>query len=49
MASAFGLATASKGRRVQLTMGVLTAVMSVVIGGLFLLGIDGVLPAFFAG
>jgi len=49
MASAFGLATASKGRRVQLTMGVLTAVMSIVIGGLFLLGIDGVLPAFFAG
>ena len=50
MASAFGgLATASKGRRVQLTMGVLTAAMSIVIGGLFLLGIDGVLPAFFAG
>lgn len=49
MASAFGLASASKGRRVQLTMGVLTAAMSIVIGGLFLLGIDGVLPAFFAG
>ena len=37
------------GRRVQLTMGVATAAMSIVIGGLFLLGIDGVLPAFFAG
>ncbi len=49
MASAFGLAAASKGRRVQLTMGVATAAMSIVIGGLFLLGIDGVLPAFFAG
>lgn len=49
MASAFGLAAASKGRRVQLTMGVATAAMSIVIGSLFLLGIDGVLPAFFAG
>lgn len=49
MASAFGLAAASKGRRVQLTMGVVTAAMSIAIGGLFLLGIDGVLPAFFAG
>ena len=49
MASAFGLAAASKGRRVQLTMGVATAAMSIVIGSLFLLGMDGVLPAFFAG
>jgi high-affinity nickel-transport protein len=49
IASAFGLAAAAKRRRVQVTMGALTAVMSILVGGLFLLGIDGALPAFFAG
>jgi len=49
IASAFGLAAAAKRRRVQVTMGAATAVMSIVVGALFLFGIDGVLPAFFAG
>ncbi len=49
IASAFGLAAAAKRRRVQVAMGALTAVMSILVGGLFLFGIDGALPAFFAG
>ena len=49
VASAFGLAAAAKRRRVQVAMGALTAGMSILVGGLFLLGIDGALPAFFAG
>jgi high-affinity nickel-transport protein len=48
-ASAFGLAAAAKRRRVQLVMGTATAVMSILVGGLFLFGFDGALPAFFAG
>lgn len=49
LASAFGLASAAKRRRVQVTMGVTTAAMSIAIGVLFVVGIDGVLPAFLAG
>jgi len=49
VASAFGLAAATKRRRVQVTMGVVTAGMSILVGTLFLLGVDGLLPAFFAG
>jgi hypothetical protein len=49
LASAFGLAAAAKRRRVQLVMGTATAVMSILVGGLFLFGFDGALPAFFAG
>jgi cytochrome c biogenesis protein CcdA len=48
-ASTFGLGAAARRRSVQLAMGAATAVMSLVIGGVFLLGYDGVLPAFFAG
>jgi len=48
-ASAFGLASAAKRRRVQIAMGVTTAAMSIAIGVLFVVGIDGVLPAFLAG
>ena len=48
-ASAFGLAAAAKRRRVQLAMGVVTAAMSIVVCGLFILGFDAMLPAFFAG
>ncbi|GMQ86571.1 MAG: hypothetical protein BMS9Abin07_2155 [Acidimicrobiia bacterium] len=48
-ASAFGLAAVARRRRIQLAMGVATATMSIVIGTLFLAGIDGVLPALFAG
>ena len=48
-ASAFGLASAAKRRRVQVAMGVTTAAMSIAIGVLFVVGIDGVLPAFLAG
>jgi high-affinity nickel-transport protein len=49
LASAFGLAAAARRRSVQLFMGVATAVMSILVGGLFLFGFDGALPAFFAG
>jgi high-affinity nickel-transport protein len=49
LASAFGLAAAAKRRRVQLVMGTATAVMSILVGSLFLFGFDGALPAFFAG
>jgi high-affinity nickel-transport protein len=48
-ASAFGLAAAARRRPVRLTMGAVTAVMSITIGALFILGFDAVLPAFFAG
>ena len=48
-ASAFGLAAAAKRRRVQIAMGVSTAAMSIAIGVLFVVGIDGMLPAFLAG
>ncbi len=49
VAATLGLGVAARRRPVQLTMGVATAVMSFVIGALFLLGYDAVLPAFFAG
>lgn len=48
-ASVYGFAKASNRPSVQMGLGIFTAVMSIGIGVLFLMGNDGVLPAFFAG
>jgi hypothetical protein len=47
--SAFGFVTASKNWRLYVTVAVLTATMSLVIGFLFLFGEGRLLPAFFGG
>jgi high-affinity nickel-transport protein len=49
LASVYGFASVSKRQSVQVGMGIFTAVMSIGIGVLFLMGNDGALPAFFAG
>jgi high-affinity nickel-transport protein len=49
MAVTYGFKEAMQRPRVQVTLGVVTAVMSLVVGVLFALGVDAVLPAFFAG
>lgn len=48
-ASVFGFSLAGKKPIVQISVGAVTAVMSIGIGLLFLTGNDAVLPAFFAG
>lgn len=45
----YGFKEAMQRRSVQRTLGAITAVMSLVVGILFVLGQDAVLPAFFAG
>lgn len=47
--SAFGFVTASKNWRLYVTVAILTATASLVIGVLFLFGQGAVLPAFFSG
>lgn len=47
--SAYGFKEASKRRRVQMSLGAVTAVVSLVVGVLFALGQDAVLPVFFSG
>jgi high-affinity nickel-transport protein len=47
--SAFGFLSASRNFAVYATVGVLVAVFSLVLGTLFVLGQESVLPAFFAG
>jgi len=47
--SNFGFAAAFRRRSVQLALGGITAVLSILVGVLFLTGNDAVLPAFFAG
>lgn len=49
IASVFGFSMASRSQTVQIGFGVVTAVMSIGIGILFLTGNDAILPAFFAG
>ncbi len=48
-ASTLGFATVTRRQTVQLVFGGLTAIFSIVIGGLFLVGLDTMLPAFFGG
>ena len=45
----YGFKEAMQRPRVQLTLGAVTAVMSLVLGTFFVLGADAALPAFFAG
>lgn len=47
--SAFGFKTSSRRRHFHAAVGTVTAVVSLVVGALFLLGHDAALPAFFAG
>ena len=49
LGSAFGFVTASKNWTLYVTIAVLTATASLVVGTLFLFGKDTVLPAFFGG
>lgn len=49
LGATYGFKEAMQRPRVQMSLGAVTAVMSLVIGVLFVLGIDAVLPAFFAG
>jgi cytochrome c biogenesis protein CcdA len=49
LGSAFGFVTASKNWTLYVTIAVLTATASLVVGTLFLFGKDAVLPAFFGG
>jgi high-affinity nickel-transport protein len=49
LGATYGFKEAMQRPRVQMSLGAVTAVMSLVIGVLFILGIDAVLPAFFAG
>jgi high-affinity nickel permease len=49
VASAYGFKEAARRRRVQLSLGIVTAAVSLVVGGLLVLGQDAVLPAFFVG
>ena len=49
LGSAFGFLRASRNFTLYATVAVVTAVFSLVIGTLFLLGKDAVLPAFFGG
>ncbi len=49
VASAYGFREASRRRRAQLVLGTATAVISIGVGVLFVVGEDSVLPAFFAG
>ncbi len=49
IAVTYGFKEAMQRPRVQVTLGVVTAVMSLVVGVLFVLGVDAILPAFFAG
>ena len=49
LGATYGFKEAMQRRSVQRTLGAVTAVMSLVVGILFMLGQDAVLPAFFAG
>jgi ABC-type nickel/cobalt efflux system permease component RcnA len=49
LGATYGFKEAMQRRSVQRTLGAVTAVMSLVVGILFVLGQDAVLPAFFAG
>ncbi len=49
IASAFGFKEAARRRRAQMVLGGATALVSLVVGVLFLLGESAVLPAFFGG
>lgn len=49
VASSFGFLAASRSGRARVVLGGVTAVMSLVVGILFVLGLDAALPAFFAG
>jgi hypothetical protein len=49
LGAAFGFLSASRNFAVYATIGLLTAVFSLVIGVLFLFGQESVLPAFFGG
>jgi cytochrome c biogenesis protein CcdA len=49
IASVFGFRSASRRRRLQLGLGAVTAVVSLTVGTLFALGLEDVLPEFFAG
>ena len=48
-AFAYGFTAVGRRQRVQMVLGGVTAVASLVVGALFALGQDAVLPAFFAG
>ena len=49
IASVFGFSLAGRRPFIQISVGALTAVMSIAIGVMFLTGNDAILPAFFAG
>jgi high-affinity nickel-transport protein len=49
VASVFGFSLAGRRPFIQISVGALTAVMSIAIGVMFLTGNDAILPAFFAG
>jgi hypothetical protein len=49
VASSYGFRSPEQRRRFQIGLGSITAVVSIVVGALFALGREAVLPAFFGG